>query len=68
MGVKQRVLFLIKNTIRKDRSNHAMANDWISKKIRDYKFGFSLGEWLVGVIKEKESRLSYRSDKGTQER
>lgn len=67
MGVKQRVLFLIKNTIRKARSNHVIANDWISKKI-DYKFGFYLGEWLVGVDKEKESRLSYRSDKGMQER
>lgn len=34
VGVKQRVLFLIKNTVRKDRSNHVMANDWVSKKIR----------------------------------
>ena len=68
MGVKQRVLFLIKNTIRKARSNHVIANDWISKKIRDYKLGFYLGEWLEGVDREKESRLSYRRDKRMQER
>lgn len=37
-------------------------------KMRDYNLGFYLGEWPVGVEKEKESRLSYRSDKGTQER